>query len=407
MSILQRDILGEESLHLPIDGLPYQAQEIIRTTAKALDCPVEYVVASAMQAVAQAAGDRFCWDNGVYQDYPQFYTAIVGQSTDNKTGAIKKMMKPIEEADSISYEQWLLSTAGKTKEEKSRIPYRCNLLNDYTLEAYQDALKFNPDGVTAACDEILSFFGNMNRYRTSGADEKFFLTCFGSYSPFKKARVGNIDYIPHPIVRIIGGIQPEILAESFHQSPMLADGMLPRFLWYLKPDDFRLDESGTKIVTAYTDALWRGLIFRIIDKKEKVKVVFDSQSDALYTDYKLQHKKAKNAQSLFGYEASVCGKLEVYAVIWAMTVAIMRYAELSDTQDTIYICEAEMKYTLRCMEYFRQTAMKVYDTITAGNVPKKKDCILGLKDYILNQSQFAESIGVGQSYVSQVLSGKK
>lgn len=400
-------MLGEESLHLPIDGLPYQAQEIIRTTAKALDCPVEYVVASAMQAVAQAAGDRFCWDNGVYQDYPQFYTAIVGQSTDNKTGAIKKMMKPIEEADSISYEQWLSATAGKTKEEKARIPYRCHLLNDYTLEAYQDALKYNPDGVTAACDEILSFFGNMNRYRTSGADEKFFLTCFGSYSPFKKARVGNIDYIPHPIVRIIGGIQPEILAESFHQSPMLADGMLPRFLWYLKPDDFRLDESGTKIDTAYTDALWRGLIFRIIDRKEKVKVVFDSQSDALYTDYKLRHKRAKNAQSLYGYEASVCGKLEVYAVIWAMTVAIMRYAELSGTQDTIYICEAEMKYTLRCMDYFRHTAMKVYDNIKAGSVPKKRDCILGLKDYIVNQSQFAESIGVGQSYVSQVLGGKK
>lgn len=400
-------MLGGSALRLPIDGLPYQAQQIITITAKALDCPKEYVMASAMQAVAQAAGDRFCWDNGVYQDYPQFYSAIVGDSTANKTGAISKMMKPIEEADSISYEQWLSATAGKTKEEKTRIPYRCHLLNDYTFEAYQDALKFNPNGVTAACDEILSFFGNMNRYRTSGADEKFFLTCFGSYSPFKKARVGNIDYIPHPIVRIIGGIQPDILAESFHQSPMLADGMLPRFLWYLKPDDFRLDESGAKTDTAYTDALWRNLIFRIIDKKEKVKVVFNKQSDTLYTNYKLQHKKAKNAQSLYGYEAAVCGKLEVYAVIWAMTVAIMRYAELSDTQDTIYICEAEMEYTLRCMDYFRQSAMKVFDTITAGSVPKKKDCIFGLKDYINNQSQFAESIGVSQGYVSLVLGGHK
>lgn len=400
-------MLGGSALRLPIDGLPYQTQEIIRTTAKALDCPVEYVVASAMQAAAQAAGDRFMWSDGVHEDYPQFYSAIVGDSTANKTGAISKMMKPIEEADSISYEQWLSDTAGKTKEEKTRIPYRCHLLNDYTLEAYQDALKFNPNGVTAACDEILSFFGNMNRYRTSGADEKFFLTCFGSYSPFKKARVGNIDYIPHPIVRIIGGIQPDILAESFHQSPMLADGMLPRFLWYLKPDDFRLDESGAKTDTAYTDALWRNLIFRIIDKKEKVKVVFNKQSDTLYTNYKLQHKKAKNAQSLYGYEAAVCGKLEVYAVIWAMTVAIMRYAELSDTQDTIYICEAEMEYTLRCMDYFRQSAMKVFDTITAGSVPKKKDCIFGLKDYIINQSQFAESIGVSQGYVSQVLGGHK
>ena len=79
MSILRQDMLGGSALRLPIDGLPYQAQQIITITAKALDCPKEYVMASAMQAVAQAAGDRFCWDNGVYQDYPQFYSAIDGE----------------------------------------------------------------------------------------------------------------------------------------------------------------------------------------------------------------------------------------------------------------------------------------------------------------------------------------
>ena len=406
MSILRQDMLGGSALRLPIDGLPYQAQQIITITAKALDCPKEYVMASAMQAVAQAAGDRFCWDNGVYQDYPQFYSAIVGDSTANKTSAIRKMFKPLMEADSISLQQRREAIAGKTKEERAKTPYTTHLLQDVTTEAYQDALKFNSGGVTQIHDELLSFF-DFNRYR-KGNDEKFYCSKFANYEPFKIARKGEgIEVIEHPIVRIIGGIQPDVLAGNFSRSEMLNDGMLPRFLWFIKPADFRLDEQFAKIDTTIVESQWRQIVWRIIDQKQPVKVMFNSNSEALYDGYIRDNKRAKNAQSLFGYEAAVCGKLEIYAIMWAMTTAILRYAELGDTEEVLCITEGEMSYTLRCMEYFRASAMKVYDTITAGSVPKKRDCILGLKDYINNQSQFAESIGVSQGYVSQVLGGHK
>lgn len=407
MSILEKNMLGEESKRLPIDGLPYEVQEIITTYANALNCPAEFVVGAAMTAAAQAAGNKFVWRNGQYTCYPQFYTALLGDSTANKTTSIRSMMKPLECYDRQSYIEWQQVTADKKNEEKARTPYQIGLLQDYTLEAYQDALKFNPSGVTAYADEILTFFGNFNKYR-GGADEKFFLSTFANYSDFKKTRRGaGLEMISHPIVRIIGGIQPEVLQPTFGRSTMLCDGMLPRFLWYAVPEDFRFDESGSHHDTRQATGDWDGIISRLLSHNAFVRLEFDDDAQRLYDDFKIGHAKAKNRKTLYGYEAAVCGKLEIYAIIWAMTSRILRYAaEESDTDGTLTILGYDMRYSLRCMEYFQHTAMKVYHTITDEIKLNKADCIRGLKDDILNQSMFAESIGVSQQYISKILKRK-
>lgn len=408
MSILDKNMLGESSARLPIDGLPYQVMHIITTYAKALNCPTEFVTGAAMAAAAQAAGNRFFWSNGQYTCYPQFYTALLGDSTANKTTSIRAMMKPLEQADRQAFNGWQQATADKKNEEKARTPYQIGLLQDYTLEAYQDALKFNPNGVTALADEILTFFGNLNKYR-GGADEKFFLSSFANYSDYKKTRRGaGLDLIPHPIVRIIGGIQPEILQQTFGGSTMLADGMLPRFLWYAVPEDFRFDETGTTTTTHFVEADWNNIISRLLNHQGIIKVDFDDEAQEAYTAYKIEHSKAKNRKTLYGYEAAVCGKLEIYAIIWAMTSRILRYAADNDCEgNTLTISGSDMQYSLKCMEYFRQTAMMVYNTITdASHSLRPRDCILGLKDLIVNQSQFAESIGYSHQYVNKILKGK-
>lgn len=406
--LLDKDMLGAESPRLPIEGLPYQVQNIVTTYAKALNCPVEFVVGAAMAAAAQAAGNRFVWSNGQYTCYPQFYTALLGDSTANKTTSIRAMMKPLEQADRQAFNDWQQATADKKNDEKARTPYQIGLLQDYTLEAYQDALKFNPNGVTAVADEILSFFGNLNKYR-GGADEKFFLSAFANYSDYKKTRRGaGLDLIPHPIVRIIGGIQPEVLQPTFGGSTMLADGMLPRFLWYAVPEDFRFDETGTATTTHFVESDWHNIINRLLNHQSIVRLVFNNEAQHLYTAYKIDHSKAKNRKTLYGYEAAVCGKLEIYAIIWAMTSRILRAAAEEDTiGDTLTILGYDMQHSLKCMDYFQQSAMTVYRTITDGSLNlKPSDCIRGLGDLIKNQSQFAESIGYSQQYVSKVLKGK-
>ena len=406
MSILDKDMLGEASQRLPIDGFPYGVQEIVSTYAKALNCPVEFVVGAAMAAAAQAAGNRFVWSNGQYTCYPQFYTALLGDSTANKTTSIRSMMKPLERYDRQAFEEWKQATADKKNDEKARTPYRIGLLQDYTIEAYQDAMKFNPNGVTAYADEIIAFFGNMNKYRANGSDEKFFLSVFANYSDYKKTRRGaGLDLIPNPIVRIIGGIQPEVLQPTFGGSTMLSDGMLPRFLWYVVPDDFRFDESCSYTDTHHAETEWNRIISRLLNNQVEIRLVFDDEAQQLYNDYKIDNAKAKNRKTLYGYEAAVCGKLEIYAIMWAMTSRILRYAaeETESYGGTLEIIGFDMKYSLKCMEYFQHTAMMVYNTITNGITLKKTDCIRGLRDFIVNQTKFAESIGCKPQYISKLL----
>lgn len=408
--LLDKDMLGATSPRLPIEGLPYKVQDIITTYAKAMNCPTEFVTGAAMAAAAQAAGNRFVWSNGQYTCYPQFYTALLGDSTANKTTSIRAMMKPLESADRQAFNEWQQVTADKKNDEKARTPYQIGLLQDYTLEAYQDALKFNPNGVTAYADEILTFFGNLNKYRANGADEKFFLSAFANYSDYKKTRRGaGLDLIPHPIVRIIGGIQPEVLQPTFGGSTMLSDGMLPRFLWYTVPEDFRFDESGAHTDTQQAETDWNGIISRLLNHQGIVRVEFDNEAREAYKAYKIEHAKAKNRKTLYGYEAAVCGKLEIYAIIWAMTSRILRYAadENDLMGDTLTIWGWDIEHSLKCMNYFQHTAMEVYHTITDESLNlKPSDCIRGLGDLIINQSQFAESIGYSHQYVSRILKGK-
>jgi len=408
MSILPPNLLATSSQRLPIDGLSYQVQEVIITFAKALNCPIEFVVGAAMAAAAQAAGNCFVWNDGKYTCYPQFYTALLGDSTANKTSTIRKMFKPLECADRQAYYDWERATNDMKKEEKLRTPYRIGLLQDYTLEAYQDALKFNHNGVTAFADEILTFFGGFNKYRANGSDEKFFLSAFANYSDYKRTRRGaGLDLIERPIVRIIGGIQPEVLQPTFGGSNMLADGMLPRFLWFAVPNDFRFDESGVEIDTRKAESVWNNIISRLLIHYGNVKIVLDGDAQKLYTDYKVSHSMEKNRKTLFGYESAVCGKLEIYAIIWAMTSRILRYAaDESETGEALVIHGYDMKYSLTCMDYFQHTAMMVYKTITDGTKPKPADCIRGLKGLIKNQSQFAESIGYSQQRVSSIMNEK-
>ena len=74
------------------------------------------------------------------------------------------------------------------------------------------------------------------------------------------------------------------------------------------------------------------------------------------------------------------------------------------------ISQEAMEYTIRCMKYFEQAAMAVYDQL-CGMVPNSPKAttqaeILRLvkeKVGIKNQRAFAEGIGKDPSYVSRIL----
>ena len=79
------------------------------------------------------------------------------------------------------------------------------------------------------------------------------------------------------------------------------------------------------------------------------------------------------------------------------------------------LAEAEMEYTIRCMDYFEQTAIEVYCEICGGcPVGSKQNLTQAqiIRDFnktipIVNLTKFAEGIGKNKGYVSKILKPAK
>lgn len=393
------------SLKLPIDGLPCGLQGIILDYAKALNAPTEFVTAVAFQAIAQAAGNRFRWSNDLYTNFPQFYFALMGGSSDRKSTTMNNLFKPLSKIDDLKRKSWF---ADKSEDKK---PLEYNIIDDYTLEGLQLKLSHNPNGVTTFCDEILSFFGSFDKYRNGKTDEKFYLTAFATSKSYTVVRVSKELSIENPIPRIIGGFQPD-LVDYFRGSKMLSDGMLPRFLWVFMPDDFIYENA--KIDIRGTSKQWENIINKIFYRQSLVNIIFDKNAQELYDRFKDKHCEERNKKVLFGYEAAVCGKLEIYAIMVAMVVCVARAAEDSkDFPDELVIYGKDMEYSIKCMDYFRKSAMQVYKMITGESSEKKigkyEWVRIGLNNgWVLNQKQFAESVeGMDSQKVSDIKNGRR
>ena len=69
-----------------------------------------------------------------------------------------------------------------------------------------------------------------------------------------------------------------------------------------------------------------------------------------------------------------------------------------------------MKTAIDITEYFRATALKVYDKIFSDSKSKsidKKAAIIYMSSIGKSQSDIAKALDIGQSYVSQVLTKTK
>jgi hypothetical protein len=101
------------------------------------------------------------------------------------------------------------------------------VVGDPTIEAMAPVLKHNPRGVILARDELAGFVGNFGKYGGDG-DAAFYLERYdGSGFTVDRIKRGHVE-APTGLVSIIGGIQPERLAEVLFERP--DDGFVSRFL---------------------------------------------------------------------------------------------------------------------------------------------------------------------------------
>ena len=244
---------------------PFWAKWIMRQ-AEAKSAPEDYVGASLLVAASTAIGNaRWVspWEG--WREPPHLWAALVGNPSSGKSPAMDPVMdllRRIEaeeagghsealrqhEADIIAAnyvrDQWEKDVKKAAKEGypppikpdaaiEPLKPHRPRLrVSDATPEALLSLLSQLSKGVLMTRDELAGWLGSFNRYSGGeGGDRAFWLEAWGGRS-YTVDRIKNEQAItiPHLSVSVLGGIQPDKLANMLLKGG--DDGLTARFMYF-------------------------------------------------------------------------------------------------------------------------------------------------------------------------------
>ena len=212
--------------------------------------------------------------------------------------------------------------------------------------------------------------------------------------------------IKEPCLSIIGGTQPDVLADTFGSDYFMSSGFNQRWL-FVYPDDIPpAMYSESKVDKEISDD-WEVFINSLLDfdfeSNNYGTLYIRDEAKKLYIDYynKLQLKKS----SACGYMASVYAKLQIMVERWA------GITHLFWNSDTVQIQPEEMDYSIRCMDYFERCAEKVYMKLTEAK--EKTETKQLTKEQLIamcynscepkSKQGFADAIGVSRPFVSRAV----
>jgi Protein of unknown function (DUF3987)/Bifunctional DNA primase/polymerase, N-terminal len=248
----------------PLDVLPDFWAEWCAAHSKARYTPLDY---TACTLLAGAAGlilnRRWAQPGPEWREPTILWMGTLGDPSDGKTPAMQPVIDLINAieraAEEFTQPEWNAYQEKLERSKEARKTWEANakpmraageepppmppeanppaevimprlLVTDATSEALQRLLTKHPNGLIQYRDELAGWLGNMNRYAGGeGGDRQFWIEAYqgGHYTIDRIKHIVGMS-IQHLSVGVIGGIQPDRLAELLKSAN---DGFVSRFLW--------------------------------------------------------------------------------------------------------------------------------------------------------------------------------
>lgn len=407
-----------EEVELPIDGLPVVVQQYINEIVRVYHCPIEFPTVAVIAVFATTIGKRVKVTDGKYTNPLMLWFINVAPSGSNKTQPVKEVLKPLRE---INRENYKAFDAEHTAWKADRDRDECNppmfnqiLVSDTTDEARNKIFQSCSTGILGHYPEFKGFLDDQERYNKGGYVDK--LLRMYDYDDIYINRKGDEKplVISDAFMCILGDIQPALLAPTFGTPQYMVSGLDTRFLFTM-PKMFEFPDREKESMNGEIVANWRSIIRQTYNSNftDCGIVSFSPQGDALYNEYfnMLQRKKTTVSNSTGDYYLmSLYSKLQIQAMRLAGIVHLMGIINSPFGFNYLQVSQEAMEYTIRCMQYFEQSALEVYERLRGltPNAPKpttQADLIRQFKRDvgIVNQRAFAEGIGKDPSYISKIL----
>ena len=401
-AIVSKSIHKEHTF--PIWGLPDVLQGIICEVSETYQCSLDYPATAALCAIGTAVGTRASVRWKSFVNYPNVWTIMVGYSTDKKSRPTNWMMQPIIDINGELVRNFQVELRQSRLDKEAERPLERRICTqDFTPEKLFSVLAENPSGICLYRDEIKGMFKDINRYGNSGFLQQLL-------SIFDNGPIDIMRSTKEPIfssksfLNIIGTIQPTELVTLIGNPEFMGNGLNQRFNFVYPDASTEPTFCKDSVVSPQIVEAWNNYIRTLYSGFPKRDFPLSNEAVECYREYYNRNEQLMFDNRDNSYLVAIYGKLRIQVFRYALLSAIT-YGENES------ITGKDMQYSIECMNYFEHTALKVYDLICK---PEKKISradairIIAGEDGkgILNQTQFAESIGTSQQNVSKILKGK-
>jgi hypothetical protein len=362
---IENDPVHETPL-LPIEGMPDFIQDFINNYQNVYNLPRDYIAGGVLISTALGIGDKLEL-RGRYTNIPVIWMSIIGNVSSGKTDPLNRCLSFFNRKDTLSFQSYLKEMAiyeaeiKKSKNERDESIVEPKLfqyiLNDFTPEALSQAHSTNDRGIMTYRDELKGQIDDFGRYGKSGEQSNMLSSYF--QLPIKFNRKGSTPInIPKPCIFLAGGMQVDLLP-SLAADNRAENGFLSR-ICHVFPDtsdksyfsNLELDPVVMKEYYKYLEIL--------TSLPEISHLTLSAEATVLYEAWFNRNADRTN-EEMSGYLKGVYGKLDVISLRLAIIIHGMKLA--CDGEAQREITPETMEAALNITEYFRSTALKVYDTI--------------------------------------------
>jgi hypothetical protein len=342
----------------PLDVLSPSWQEWATNAAHGAGSAVDHVmvpllaVASSLVGAARRVQASKSWSEPM-----TCWTAMVGASGTSKTPGLdvsKRALAKIEhdrrtkiaelrrkyeteaERAKAKYKAWKEAVAEATENGMPPPPMPSDAdvpdgfveprlyVADATVQKLAVLLQARPCGILLICDELAGLFLNMTRYANGGSDREFWLESWNG-KPYVVERIGRNFAIPHLLIGMTGGFQPDKLARSFKGD---ADGLYTRLLfgWPEKPPYRPLTDAVEEVEVEFENSLVRLINLTADDEGELIATAVPLSSQARESFEQFRKNVDAGHAALDGREGEWWAKTPAHVLRLAGTLAYLDWA---------------------------------------------------------------------------------
>jgi hypothetical protein len=351
----------------PLDVLSPPWQEWATNAAHGAGCAVDHVMVPLLAVASSLIGTaRRVQASKSWSEPMTCWTAIVGASGAGKTPGLdvsKRALALIEqerqtkiaelrrahetnaERAKAKFKAWKDAVEEATKKGLATPPMPSDadvpddfvpprlFVADATVQKLAVLLQARPCGTLLINDELAALFLNMTRYANGGSDREFWLESWNGKS-YPVERMGRTLSIPHLLIGITGGFQPDKLARSFKGD---ADGLYTRLLfgWPAKPPYRPLTDAVEEVEPEFMNSLIRLIDLTADDGGDLIVTAVPLTAEARASFEEFRKDVHAGHSVLDGREGEWWAKMPAHVLRLAGTLAYLDWARRTAGQPIV------------------------------------------------------------------------